>query len=134
MSEWAFLEHGHSSTLMPIRGRLAGNDLAIDMTMAGSNYSPEPRVLHKELDHVRWIGGGSGAGKSTVARRIEGFRLLPTLVKPLLSDPRRAVWLLPTPTFRQAAVENRGRSALGFLTKTSASSVLPGPITPLDWE
>src|SRR5918999_763893 len=132
-------------------------------------------MLHEQLQHVYWIGGGSVAGKSTIARRIaaehglrvyatddvmadharrssredcpllhtfmamdiderwlnrtpetmletfhwfrgegfnliiedllrlprepeiivEGFRLLPHLVKPLLSGLRRAVWLLP---------------------------------------
>ena len=140
------------------------------------------------LMHVRWVGGGSGAGKSTIARRLadeyklllystdgaladhtrrshpstdpllhgflamdmderwvhrspevmlrtfhgfsgegferivedllalpddrpilaEGFRLLPRLVAPLLSDRRRAVWLIPTPAFRRAAFEARG--------------------------
>ncbi len=38
----------------------------------------------------------------------EGFRLLPELVAPLLADPRRAVWLLPTPEFRRAAFDSRG--------------------------
>jgi hypothetical protein len=140
-----------------------------------------------DLQHVRWIGGGSGAGKSTVARQLaadhglrlyhtepfskyvaradsgptpllqefmamdmderwlnrspemmmetfhgfqgegfdlvledllalppdppvlaEGFSLLPRLVAPLLSEPRQAVWLLPTPEFRRAAFESRG--------------------------
>jgi hypothetical protein len=51
---------------------------------------------------------------------VEGFRLLPHLVKPLLSVPSRAVWLLPTPDFRQAVIEKRGGSAWGFLAKTSA--------------
>ncbi|WP_163509113.1 AAA family ATPase [Fodinicola acaciae] len=138
------------------------------------------------LDHVYWIGGGSGGGKSTVARRLadaydlrlyvtdevmgeharrstpadspqlsrflamdmdqrwldrtpevmletfhwfrgegfgfivddlramprpviaEGLRLLPHLVRPLLSDPRHAVWLLPTADFRRAAFASRG--------------------------
>jgi len=140
------------------------------------------------LGHVYWIGGGSGAGKSTIARRIaarhglrlyatddvmsdhasrssledspllsefvamdmderwlnrspeimletfhwfrgegfglivddllrlprrppvivEGFRLLPHLVKPLVTVPGHAVWLLPTPGFRLAAMEQRG--------------------------
>ena len=155
--------------------------------------------MQEQLQHVYWIGGGSGAGKSTIARRIaaqrslrvyatddvmadharrstpedapllhkfmamdmderwlnrssktlletfhwfqgegfdliiedilslpresgviaEGFRLLPHLVKPLLSVSTRAVWLLPTPAFRQAVIENRGGSAWGFLAKTS---------------
>ncbi|NAZ88763.1 hypothetical protein, partial [Kineococcus indalonis] len=38
---------------------------------------------------------------------VEGFRLLPELVAPLLSGPRQAVWLLPTPRFRRAAFEAR---------------------------
>ena len=140
------------------------------------------------LQHVYWIGGGSGAGKSTIARRIaaqhglrlyptddlmsdhasrstpedcpalsefvamtmderwanrspatmletfhwfrgeafeliiedllrlpqqprvvvEGFRLLPALVQPLLAVASHAVWLLPTPDFRSAAFDSRG--------------------------
>jgi hypothetical protein len=38
----------------------------------------------------------------------EGFRLLPRLVKPLLTTPDHAVWLLPTPEFRRAAFGSRG--------------------------
>jgi 2-phosphoglycerate kinase len=156
-------------------------------------------AIGKQLQRVYWIGGGSGAGKSTIARRlaaqyglsvystddvmadhtrrssledcpllhefmamdmdqrwlhrspktmletfhwfrgegfnlivedvlrlphepgviVEGFRLLPQLVKPLLSESSRAVWLLPTPGFRQAVIENRGGSAWGFLARTS---------------
>ncbi|GAA1287825.1 AAA family ATPase [Saccharothrix xinjiangensis] len=150
---------------------------------------PADAVAARErLRHVYWIGGGSGAGKSTAARRlaerhglalcstddlmadharrlapgesphlrrfaamdlderwvtrspaamldtfhwfrgegfglivedllahaeepgvvVEGFRLLPRLVEPLLAEPRHAVWLLPTPRFRRAAFESRG--------------------------
>lgn len=144
-------------------------------------------ALRARLRNVYWIGGGSGAGKSTVARRVadrhrlrvysaddsmpdhdgrhtpqdaplltrfkamdmderwlnrspetmlesfhwfqgelfglivedlvrlraepgviaEGFRLLPGLVKPLLSQGGHAVWLLPTPEFRRAAFTSR---------------------------
>ena len=156
-------------------------------------------ALREQLQHVYWIGGGSGAGKSTIARRIaarhglrlyatdeemaeharrstredcpllhrfmamdmderwvnrppktlletfhwfegegfnliiqdllcfphepgviaEGFRLLPRLVKPLLAVPAHAVWLVPTPAFRQAVFESRGGSAWGFLARTT---------------
>jgi 2-phosphoglycerate kinase len=156
-------------------------------------------ALREQLQHVYWIGGGTGAGKSTIARRIaaqhglrlyatddvmadharrsthedspllhrfmamdmderwvtrppktlletfhwfqgegfnliiedllclprepavivEGFRPLPRLVKPLVSEPGQAVWLLPTPAFREAVVESRGGSASGFLAKTT---------------
>lgn len=155
-------------------------------------------ALRAQLRHVYWIGGGSGAGKSTIARRIaarhglplyatddvmsdhasrstpedspflsefvamdmderwvnrspetmletfhwfrgegfglivedllrlprepgvvvEGFRLLPHLVKPLLAVPARAVWLLPTPEFRRTAIESRG-SAWTIASRTS---------------
>lgn len=147
-------------------------------------------ALRARLQHVYWIGGGSAAGKSTIARRVaaqhglrvyatddvmpghagrstaqdapflskfkdmdmderwasrspevmletfhwfrgegfgpivedllrspgqpgviaEGFRLLPRLVKPLLAVPEHAVWLLPTPEFRRAALDSRGSS------------------------
>lgn len=153
-----------------------------------SGESADAAALRDRLGHVFWIGGGSGAGKSTVARRVaarhglrlyatddvmpdharrcaagdcpllaafaamdmderwlnrspqtmletfhwfrgegfhliiedllrlparpgvivEGFRLLPRLVKPLLAEPGRAVWLLPTPGFRRAAFDSRG--------------------------
>ena len=156
-------------------------------------------ALQEQLQHIYWIGGGSGAGKSTIARRladqhglrvystddvmadhtrrsspedcpllhqfmvmdmdqrwlerspktmletfhwfggeafnlivedvlslsrepaviVEGFRLLPHLVKPLLSGSGRAIWLLPTPDFRRTVIESRGGSAWGFLGKTS---------------
>jgi hypothetical protein len=144
--------------------------------------------LRAQLQHVHWIGGGSGGGKSTIARRlaeahsltvystdavmsdhasrstaqdapylsefktmtmderwvtrsprtmldtfhwfrgegfelivedllrlpakpgviVDGFRLLPHLVNPLLRDSGQAVWLLPTPEFRFAAFGSRG--------------------------
>lgn len=50
---------------------------------------------------------------------VEGFRLLPHLVEPLLSEPSRAAWLVPSPDFRQTVVERRGGSAWGFLPKTT---------------
>ncbi|GAA2144252.1 hypothetical protein GALLR39Z86_14410 [Glycomyces algeriensis] len=158
-------------------------------------------TLRERLRHVYWIGGGSGAGKSTVAaamadryglrlyetdeampdhaRRtsaeeapylhefmsmtmderwldrspevmfetfhwfrgegfhlivedllampreqgivVEGFRLLPSLVAPLLADRSRAVWLLPSPEFRAYAVVKRAKATNrpGFLDQTS---------------
>lgn len=38
---------------------------------------------------------------------VEGFRLLPNLVKPLLHVIDQSVWLLPTPGFRLAAFKSR---------------------------
>jgi 2-phosphoglycerate kinase len=50
---------------------------------------------------------------------VEGFRVLPQLVKPVLSASDHAVWLLPSPEFRQATIERRGGVTSGFLAKTS---------------
>jgi hypothetical protein len=50
---------------------------------------------------------------------VEGFRLLPRLVEPLLSEPSHAVWLLPKPAFREAVIQSRGGSASGFLARTT---------------
>jgi 2-phosphoglycerate kinase len=159
----------------------------------------DAEALQERFRHVYWIGGGSGAGKSTIARRIaaehdlqlyatddvmldhsrrstpehcpslhqfmamdmderwvnrspkamletfhwfrgegfsmiiedilrlpkkpgviaEGFRLAPRLVNPLLAVCSQAVWLLPTPEFRQAVFDSRGGPEWGFLGKTS---------------
>jgi len=49
----------------------------------------------------------------------EGFRLLPHLVKPLLAVHSHAVWLLPTPEFRQAVLDSRGGPKWRFLGETS---------------
>jgi 2-phosphoglycerate kinase len=156
-----------------------------------------PDSLKARLRRVRWIGGGSGAGKSSVARRlateyglseyrcddaipdhahrcgpsdapllhaflamdmderwvkrpptvmfetfpwfhgegfdlilddvlalseqapvlVEGFRLLPRLVAPFLSEPSQAVWLVPTTRFRRQAF--RARGAMWFPYETS---------------
>ena len=50
---------------------------------------------------------------------VEGFRLLPHLVKPLLAVSSQAIWLLPTPEFRQAMVNSRRSPQWGFVEKTS---------------
>jgi 2-phosphoglycerate kinase len=151
-----------------------------------------------ELEHVRWIGGGSGGGKTTLSRMLaerfacrlyssdktmrehsaridpaeaplldaflrsdaderwvqrdpvtmartfhwfqgegfdlivedlrripndrlvlaEGFRLLPRLVQPHLSDRRHAAWLVPTPQFRREAFLRR-RGLEAFWSATS---------------
>ncbi len=50
---------------------------------------------------------------------VEGFRLLPHLVKPILLASNHAVWLLPSPEFREATIGRRGGLTSGFLAKTS---------------
>jgi hypothetical protein len=39
---------------------------------------------------------------------VEGFKLLPRLVSPLLTRPNQAVWLFPTEESRRAALDSRG--------------------------
>lgn len=167
------------------------------MIITGDRY--ETAALRDRLRHVYWLGGGSCAGKSAIARRIagrygldlyatddamaeharrsnpedcpllhrflamdmddrwlnrppttmldtfhwfrgegfrmivedllrmpanrrvivEGFRILPYLVEPILPASNHAVWLLPSPGFRQAVIERRGWPASGFLARTS---------------
>ena len=50
---------------------------------------------------------------------VEGFRLLPSLVKPLLLATNRVIWLLPSAEFRENVIEQRGGFRSGFLAKTS---------------
>lgn len=169
--------------------------------MQTEQYAPiaNAKELQEQLRHIYWLGGGSGAGKSTIAQRIadecglqlyatddvmpehakrsnpehnpflhafmamdmderwvnrspqamlesfhwfrgegfnmiiedllrlpkdpgvivEGFRLLPHLVQPLIAERGHAVWLLPTPAFRQAVFEHRGGTQWSFIGKTS---------------
>ena len=169
------------------------------MQIEGHTLVGSDEKLQQQLGHVYWIGGGSGGGKSTIARRIaaerglqlfatddvmpdharrstpeshpllhafiamdsderwvnrspqsmlesfhwfrgegfqliiedllrlpkepgvivEGFRLLPHLVKPLLAEQRQAIWLVPTPDFREAVFDSRGGTQWGFIAKTS---------------
>ncbi len=84
---------------------------AMDMDERWVNRSPE--VM---LETFHWFRGeGFGLIVEDLLRMpaeagvvVEGFRLLPRLVEPLLAERRRAVWLLPTPGFRRAAFDSRG--------------------------
>jgi 2-phosphoglycerate kinase len=85
--------------------------VAMDMDERWLNRSPE--IM---LDTFHWFRGeGFGLIVEDLLRLprepsviVEGFRLLPHLVKPLVAVPGHAVWLLPTPGFRRAAIEKRG--------------------------
>ena len=61
--------------------------------------NPEPdAALRERLGHVRWIGGGSGAGKSTIARRLtarHGLRRYAT--DQVMADHGRRVVLRDSP-------------------------------------
>ena len=96
--------------------------MAMDMDQRWVNRSPKDM-----LETFHWF---RGEGFSLIIEDIlrlpsepgiiiEGFRLLPQLVKPFLSVRSHAVWLLPTPEFRQAVVDSRGGPHWGFMGKTS---------------
>lgn len=94
--------------------------MAMDMDERWVNRSPETM-----LETFHWFRGeGFDLIVEDLLRLpsepgviVDGFRLLPHLVKPLLAAPHQAVWLLPTPAFRRAAFDSRGPA--GFLQKTS---------------
>jgi hypothetical protein len=86
--------------------------MAMDMDERWLTRSPETMLetfgwfrgecFHPIVEDLRRL---EGEGTPVVA---EGFRLLPHLVQPLLTDSAHAVWLLPTPAFREAAFAGRG--------------------------
>lgn len=157
----------------------------------------------RSLDHIRWVAGGTGAGKTTVTRRlseefslpiystddsiaahatrmgseatrlerfrrmdmderwvrrdptamyrtfpwfhgegfdllvndlralptdqvtlVEGFRLLPHLVSPMVSNRQHAIWLIPTAAFRRAAFARRDGSEAFWLRTTDPQRAL----------
>jgi hypothetical protein len=96
--------------------------MAMDMDERWVNRSPE-----EMLETFHWFRGeGFGEIVQDVlslppqpAVIVEGFRLLPSLVQPLLAESHHAVWLLPDPSFRKAVFQERGGEAWLFLAKTS---------------
>jgi len=96
--------------------------MTMDMDERWVNRSPQTM-----LDTFHWFRGEGfnliveDLLRLPTAPRIivEGFRLLPQLVKPLLPTPAHAVWLLPTANFRQAVIESRGGIDWGFLARTT---------------
>jgi hypothetical protein len=101
----------HASRCAPSDGPFLSEFAAMDMDERWANRSPQTM-----LETFHWFRGeGFGLIVEDLLRLprepgviVEGFRLLPRLVKPLLAGPGYAVWLLPTPGFRRAAFESRG--------------------------
>ncbi|HET7231102.1 MAG TPA: hypothetical protein VFJ16_13910 [Longimicrobium sp.] len=102
-------EHARRGT--PDACPLLAEFIAMDMDQRWVNRSPQAM-----LETFHWFQGeGFHLIIEDLLRLptppgviVEGFRLLPRLVKPLLADPAHAVWLLPTPEFRRAAFDSRG--------------------------
>lgn len=111
----------HSRRSTPEDCPLLHEFMAMDMDERWVNRSPKAM-----LETFHWF---RGEGFSMIIEDIlrlsrepgvivDGFRLLPHLVKPLLTVRNHAVWLLPTPEFRHSVFDSRG-SQWGFLGKTS---------------
>lgn len=102
-------DHGRRTT--PEESPALAAFIAMDMDERWVEGSPETM-----LDSFHWFRGEGfhlivedllalSARPPVIA---EGFRLLPDRVMPLLDVSSHAVWLLPTPSFRRAALESRG--------------------------
>ncbi|MFF6952626.1 hypothetical protein ACFZAD_28710 [Streptomyces iakyrus] len=112
-------DHARRST--PAEAPLLHAFMAMDMDERWVHRSP--RTM---FDTFHWFRGEAfGLIVEDLARMprrtpvvVEGFRLLPHLVEPLLTEPGHAVWLLPTPQFRRAAFGNRAASAGSFTQRT----------------
>ncbi|MGV9855117.1 hypothetical protein [Streptomyces endocoffeicus] len=112
----------HAGRATPEEAPLLHRFIAMDMDERWVNRSPE--VM---LETFHWFRGeGFGLIVEDLLRLppeprviVEGFRLLPRLVKPLLDAPQHAVWLLPTPDFRRTAIRSRSVPGEGFVWRTS---------------
>ena len=101
----------HGSRIAPGDCPFLSEFAAMDMDQRWVSRSPETM-----LETFHWFRGEAfGLIVEDLLRLpeepgvlAEGFRLLPHLVKPLLTGPDHAVWLLPTPPFRRAAFSSRG--------------------------
>jgi len=102
-------DHGGRTT--PEESPFLYEFIAMDMDERWVNRTPATM-----LETFHWFRGeGFGLIVDDLLRLppepgviVEGFRLLPHLVQPVLAVPEHAVWLLPTPDFRQAAFDSRG--------------------------
>jgi 2-phosphoglycerate kinase len=114
----------HAKRSTPEECPLLHEFMAMDMDERWMNRSPKDM-----LETFHWFRGeGFNMIIEDILRLsretgviVDGFRLLPHLVKPLLAVRSHAVWLLPTPEFRQAVVDSRGGPQWGFISKTSDS-------------
>ncbi|MET9686628.1 hypothetical protein [Streptomyces coeruleorubidus] len=112
----------HARRTTPDEAPFLHEFMAMDMDERWVNRSPELM-----LETFHWFRGeGFGLIVEDLRRMpretcvvVEGFRLLPHLVRPLLTEPGHAVWLLPTPEFRQAAFTGRTTPGGGFTARTS---------------
>lgn len=112
----------HARRTTPEQAPLLHAFMAMDMDERWVNRSPETM-----LETFHWFRGeGFGLIVEDLLHLppeprvvVEGFRLLPHLVQPLLTEPGHAVWLLPTPEFRQSAIMSRATPGGRFTDRTS---------------
>lgn len=101
----------HVARCSPLDAPLLQTFLAMDIDGRWVNRSPA--VMIKTFPWFHGEGFGPIVDDLLALPKeppilVEGFRLLPRHVAPLLDRPDQAVWLVPTPAFRQAAFDRRG--------------------------
>jgi len=112
----------HAKRSTPGNCPLLHKFMAMDMDERWVNRSPKDM-----LETFHWF---RGEGFSMIIEDVlrvpkepgvivDGFRVLPHIVKPLLAVRSHGVWLIPTPEFRKAVVDSRGGPQWGFIAKTS---------------
>ncbi|KOV97868.1 hypothetical protein ADK65_24195 [Streptomyces sp. NRRL B-1140] len=115
----AMADHAHRTTAE--EAPLLHAFMAMDADERWVDRSPETM-----LETFHWFRGEAfGLIVEDLARLprdvpvvVEGFRLLPRLVRPLLTEPGHAVWLLPTPEFRRAVFARRAAHGGMFTRRT----------------
>jgi 2-phosphoglycerate kinase len=117
----------HVAAATPDRHPLATAFVAMDMDARWLVRSPAEMVstfhgFHGELFEL--IVEDLLALPDATPILAEGFRLLPTLVAPLLIGPQQAAWLIPTSEFRRAAFEARGPAWHGAQATTDPARAM----------
>jgi len=101
----------HSSRCIPAECPNLATFSTMSMDERWADRDPETM-----LDTFHWFNGEGfnfiiedlRNGPKDVIVLVEGFRLLPGLVKPYLHAINHGIWLIPSPQFRRSAFEDRG--------------------------
>jgi adenylate kinase family enzyme len=75
------------------------------------------RTLRSFRDRMSLVIGDLRSLPRQSAIIAEGFGLIPELVMPLLTDPGQALWLVPSPAFKQASMERRNKPSFRDATR-----------------
>jgi 2-phosphoglycerate kinase len=121
--------HDHAGRSSPQEAPLLHHFMAMDMDERWVNRSPQAM-----LETFHWFRGECFEMMVEDLLQLrrepgviaEGFRLLPNLVEPLLTERSHAVWLLPTPELR------RDKGQWAFLARTGDPTAALGSLLERD--